>query len=32
MAFALAQVPLWAIRELYRSPEIGLVQVNYTTI
>ena len=30
MAFALAQVPLWAIRELCRSPEIGLVQVNYT--
>ena len=28
MAFALAQVPLWAIRELFRSPEIGIVQVN----
>jgi len=26
MAFALAQVPLWAIRELCRSPETGLVQ------
>ena len=28
LVFALAQVPLWTIRELFRSPEIGIVQVN----